>query len=101
MLKGRGWNCLWKSQTLFEKRRRKRKYREWKWKGKEFEEVGEIKYLGYTLQKNGEAGRHIRERIRRTMIVTIKNRSIGQRLFRNNFNRRLKMFEALVDSSAL
>lgn len=39
---------------VFEKGRGRTKKREWKWRKEEIEEVKEIKYLGYTLQKTEE-----------------------------------------------
>ena len=38
---------------------RKKKWVAW-WKGRKLEEVKEFKYLGYTLQVNGEQGAHLR-----------------------------------------
>lgn len=43
--------------------------RVWRWKGKIVEEVGEIPYLGYTLQRNGGQETHIREKIRKAAAV--------------------------------
>jgi len=50
---------------IFENRRRRTKKREWKWKEESIKEVKEIRYLGYMLQKNGEAEKHIRERMQK------------------------------------
>ncbi|XP_043494714.1 trichohyalin-like [Polistes fuscatus] len=44
---------------VFEKR--KGKDRLWKWGDRELEEVEEIRYLGYILQKNGRNERHVEE----------------------------------------
>lgn len=38
---------------VFDKERRRTKTREWKWGEEEIEEVKEINYLGYIMQKNG------------------------------------------------
>lgn len=43
--------------------------REWKWGEEVIEEVKEIKYLGYILQKNGGAEKHIMERLRKATIA--------------------------------
>lgn len=39
--------------VVFESKKGRRKKREWKWGEEEIEEVKEIKYLGYILQKSG------------------------------------------------
>lgn len=59
---------------VFEKGRGRMKKRTWRWE-ENIEEVKEMKYLGYILQKNGGAEKHIRERIRKATI-TIKKRGI-------------------------
>lgn len=43
--------------------------RHWRWKGKKMEEVKKIKYLGYTLQRNGGQEAHVRERRKKTVAV--------------------------------
>lgn len=60
-----------------------------------------MKYLGYTMQKNGGSEKHIEERIRRATIAMKQTWSIGERLFKEDFGRRIKMFDALVGSIAL
>lgn len=57
--------------------------------------------MGYNLQKNGGAERHIRERIRKTTIAMKSTWSIGERIFREHYRRRMKMFESLVESVIL
>ncbi|XP_039313476.1 protein CROWDED NUCLEI 1-like [Solenopsis invicta] len=91
-----------KSKVLvFENRRGRRKKREWKWKEENIEEVKEIRYLGYTLQKNGGTEKHTRERLRRATIAMKRTWSIGERIFKEDFRRRIKVLEALVGSVAL
>ncbi|XP_077278957.1 uncharacterized protein LOC143906639 [Temnothorax americanus] len=85
----------------FEKARGKRKKREWKWGGEDIEEVKEIKYLGYILQKNGGAENHIKDRMKKATIAMKRTWSIGERIFKEDFERRMKMFEALVEGVAL
>lgn len=85
---------------VFEKGRSRIGKREWKWGKEDVEEVKGIKYLGYTMQKNG-AEEHIKERIRKTMIAMKMSWSIGERIFKDDYRRRMKMFEALVGSVAL
>ena len=45
--------------VVFDKRKNKRRQRKWKWGERELEEVDEIRYLGYILQKNGSYEKHI------------------------------------------
>lgn len=56
----------------------------------------EMSYLRYIMQKNGGAEKHIKERIRRAKIAMKQAWSIGERLFEDDYRRRLKMFRALV-----
>ena len=66
-----------KSKVLvFEKGRGSVKKREWKWGEEKVEEVKEIKYLGYIIQKNGGAEKHILERMRRATIAMKQTWSI-------------------------
>ncbi|XP_043588235.1 uncharacterized protein LOC122570231 isoform X2 [Bombus pyrosoma] len=87
--------------VVFEKRRNKRRQRRWNWGEQELEEVEEIRYLGYILQKNGSNEKHIQDRKRRAMIAKKKTWSVGERIFKQDYKRRMKMFEALVESVAL
>lgn len=52
----------------------------------------ELRYLGYIMQKNGGAEKHIMDRIRRSTIAMKQTWRIGERLFEENYERRLKMF---------
>jgi len=63
--------------------------------------VKKIRYLGYIMQKNGGAEKHMKERLRRVVIAMKQTWSIGERLFKEDFVRRVKMFNALVGSMAL
>jgi len=45
------------------------KKKEWKWKGRQMEEVKEFLYLGYKLQRNGGQEGQIKERIRKAAVV--------------------------------
>lgn len=53
----------------FKKGGSRMKKREWRWRGKRLEEVKEFRYLGYTLQRNGEQEAHIKERIKRAAAI--------------------------------
>ncbi|XP_011637362.1 trichohyalin-like [Pogonomyrmex barbatus] len=91
-----------KSKVLvFERGRGRRGKREWRWGEEDIEEVKEMKYLGYIIQKNGRAERYLEERMKRAMIAMKQTWSIGEKLFKNDFERRMKMFNALVESIAL
>lgn len=47
------------------------------------------------MQKNGGAEKHIMERKKKAMIAMKKTWSIGERIFKEDYMRRMKMFEAL------
>lgn len=81
---------------VFERDGGRRRKREWMGEGGRIEEVKEIKYLGYNLQKNGGAESHIKERLRRSMIAMVKTWSLSERMFKEDFGRRMKIFNALV-----
>lgn len=84
---------------VFEKR--SGEVRRWKWGDKELEKVDEIRYLKYILQKNGKNDRHMKER-KRKAVLTMKNAwSIGERIFKKSYERRRKLFTALVECVAL
>lgn len=75
--------------------------REWKWSEENIEEMKEVKYLGYIMQKNGGAEKHVLKRMRRATIAMKLTWSIGERLFKDDYKRRMKMFDTLVGSVAL
>lgn len=52
-------------------------------------------------KKNGEAEKLIKERIRATIAMMKQTWSIGERLFKEDYGRRMKMFKTLVGSVAL
>lgn len=81
---------------VFEKRRGRVKKRIWKWGEEKLEEVKEIRYLGYILQKNDGAEKHIMERRRKKAVIAMKKTwSIEERIFKEDYERRMKMFEIL------
>ncbi|XP_071572662.1 uncharacterized protein [Temnothorax nylanderi] len=86
---------------VFERGGGGRSRREWKWGDENIEEVKEMKYLGYVMQKNGGSEKHIEDRMRRATIAMKQIWSIGERLFKEDFGRRMKMFDSIVGSIAL
>jgi len=91
-------------------RERKRKKEEEIEMGRRKDRNKKIKYLEYGLQKNGKVEKHIREsikekhireRIRKAMIAMKRTWSIGKRIFKKNYMKRMKMFDPLIESVAL
>ena len=66
---------------------------EWRWKGKEMEEVKEFIYLGYKMQRNGGQEGHIKERIKKAAAVMGQVWGIGKRRFGKDWGRRLWLFD--------
>ncbi|XP_043579742.1 uncharacterized protein LOC122566489 isoform X1 [Bombus pyrosoma] len=87
--------------VVFKKRRNKMRQRKCKWGEEGLEEVDEIRYLGYILQKNGSDEKHIQDRKKIAKIVMKKTWSVGERIFKQDYKRRMKMFGALVESVVL
>lgn len=75
---------------VFENGEGRKKRREWRWGEEIIEEVTEIKYLEYIMQKNGGAEKHVIERFKRAMIAMKKTWSIGEKIFGNDYKRREK-----------
>lgn len=80
---------------VFEKRRGRVKKRIWKWREEKLEEVKEIRYLGYILQKNNGAEKHHGKKKKEAVIAMKKTWSIEERIFKEDYERRMKMFEIL------
>lgn len=74
----------------------RRKRIKWIWKGKEIEEVKEIKYLGYIFQLNRRQGGHIKDRVRKAMGIMGQVWSIGKRNFGKDVRKRIWLFDALI-----
>jgi len=70
------------------------------WKGKVIEEVSEFKYLGYVLKKRGRDKLESWKRrvivIDRRNIVTRKVWGLGERIFKDDFRRRMMLFRYLI-----
>lgn len=69
---------------------------EWKWRGKEVEEVKEFKYLGYRLTRNGSQEAQIKERVEKAAMVMKAVWGIGMKLFGKDCERRMWLFDRLV-----
>ena len=55
-----------------------------------------MKYLGYVFKRHGEQEAHIRDRLRKAKIVVKGVWGIGKRKFRNDWSRRMWLFDTLV-----
>ncbi|KAL6430596.1 hypothetical protein ACFW04_006887 [Cataglyphis niger] len=74
----------------------KSKILSWRWKGKVIEEVKEFSYLGYMMQRNGGQEAQIRNRLRKGAAVMGQVWGIGKRKLKNDWGRRLWLFDKLV-----
>ena len=99
--KGLQLNAEKSKVLIFHKGRGKKKREEWGWQGHSLEEVKEFKYLGYNFQKNGGREMHIREVIKKARIAMAQIWGIGQTMFKNNFERRMRIFRSIVKSILL
>jgi len=59
-------------------------------------EVSEFKYLGYVIKKNGGDDGQIRELKRKGNIVMRRIWGLGERLFKDDFRRKMMLFRYLV-----
>jgi len=66
------------------------------WKRKRIDEVSEFKYLGYVLNKNGGDDGQIRELKKKGNIIIRKIWGLGERIFKDDFRRRMMLFRYLV-----
>lgn len=82
---------------IFNKRGRKRKII-WKWGGKEIEKVKCFKYLGFIFYRNGDYADYVRKLKRKGRIALNSEWSLGERICRDDFGRRWKLFKYLVQS---
>jgi len=60
------------------------------------EEVKEIKYLGYTLQRNGGQEAHVRDRVKKAAAIMGQVWGIGKRRFGKDWGRKIWLFDKLV-----
>jgi len=92
------WNDPRKSKIMVFNRRKKERKEVWKWRGKEIEEVQCFKYLGFTLNRDGNYREHLKKLVRKGRMAARKVWGIGERLCRNDFMRRWDLFKYLVQS---
>lgn len=91
-------NCEKSKVMVFRKGGGREKARIWKWEGKNIEEVKEFTYLGYQLRRNGSKEGHVKELARKGNVAVKQVWGIGERLFKNDFKTRMKLFDTLVKS---
>ena len=77
---------------IFKKGRGKKTKEEWKWKGETVEEVKEFKYLGFVYRPD----KHIQEVKRKAVAAIRQVWYIGKKLFYENVERRMKLFDQMV-----
>ena len=83
---------------VFKKGRGKKEKFKWVWRNEEIEEVKEFRYLGYQFQKNNGPEAHIKVRCKKAIIAMKQAWGFGKRLFQDNFERRMHLFDYLVKS---
>ena len=86
---------------IFKKGRGKKEKIKWSWRGERIEEVKKFKYLGYTFTKNNKADQHIKEIVKKGIIAMRKTWGIGESILKDDFNKRMMMFDYLVKSIIL
>ncbi|XP_066590796.1 golgin subfamily A member 6-like protein 25 [Prorops nasuta] len=67
-----------------------------RWKEEWIEERKQVKYLGYRFRRNGRQEEHVAERIRKAGVVMREVWGIGKRMFRDNFERRIWLYDRMV-----
>ena len=83
--------------TVFNKGGNCRKEK-WKWEGAELEEVKVFKYLGFVFNNQGNYKDHIKELRNKDMIAAKKTWGLGERNCKEDFKRRVMLFNYLVRS---
>lgn len=68
------------------------------WKGVTIEGVKEFCYLGYTINCDTSNGIHVGRLVSKAKAVMVTVWSIVERMFKDNWSRRLQLFDALVSS---
>jgi len=89
-----------KSKMLcFRKGGGRRRRIKWMWKRKRIEELSEFKYLGYVQKKNGGDDGQIIEVKQKGNIVMKKVWGLGERIFKDDFRRRIMLLGAQKSSA--
>ena len=87
-----------KTKMMVINRKRREKRDEWKWGGKEIEEVQEFKYLGFVLGNKGNYKEHMKAMGGKGKSAAQKVWGLGEKICRNDFRRRWVLFKYLVQS---
>ncbi|XP_043468318.1 uncharacterized protein LOC122502364 [Leptopilina heterotoma] len=85
-----------KTKVLRFRKRKRKEYEVWKMNGKIVEEVDEFCYLGYWFSYNGRADMNVRMRVERAGRVMGQVWGIGKRKFKDDWKRRIWLFDVLV-----
>ena len=83
---------------MFKKAGGREKKRQWKWEEKTVEEVKAYKYLGFVMRRNNGNEEHIKTQIGKARRAMGKVWSLGERIFKNSWEKRIKLFEIMVRS---
>ncbi|XP_071055483.1 uncharacterized protein [Onthophagus taurus] len=76
----------------------RRKSEDWRWEGKEIEEVREYTYLGYRFREDNKEGAHVRAMAKKANKVMGQVWGWGERLFGRDMLKRKMIFECLIKS---
>lgn len=99
--KGLELNVKKSKAMTFRKVGERRRKMDSRWKGEEIEEVKTISYLEYTLKENKEDDGHIKGVAGKAKAVMGRIWSIGKSLLREQWQQRMKLFDALVRSMGM
>jgi len=87
-----------KTKVMIFNKDRKDKTENWKWRGAKLEEVKVFKYLGYTFNRKGNYKEQLGELRRKGRIAANKVWGLGERICRDDFEKRWILFKYLVKS---
>ena len=88
-----------KSKVMeFRKNGGRRKVTVFEWRDERIEEVKDAMYLGYKLQSDNGDGKHIRYITGKANAVVGKIWSLGERKFKEDRKKRMRIFDALIKS---
>lgn len=83
---------------VFRKGQGRRTKLEFKWKEKVIEEVKEFTYLGYIMKGNNSDEGQIKKLEGKAKSVVGRIWSIGERKFKEDWDKRMRLFDALIES---